>query len=221
LTPENVFVLASASPRRKQLISLVGWKFRIVPAEINEAPLAGESPQDYVLRIAGEKSKTVASKEGNGSLVIAADTTVADQDKILGKPLHQEEAMRMLQDLRGRTHQVYTSVAVLRAGDDLPATDLATTDVPMREYKVEEIQAYIATGDPFDKAGGYAIQHTGFNPVEKLSGCYANVVGLPLCHLVRIMERFDCYPLNDVPRACQKMLDYRCFVYERILRGEP
>jgi predicted house-cleaning NTP pyrophosphatase (Maf/HAM1 superfamily) len=126
----------------------------------------------------------------------------------------------MLDALRGKTHEVITSLAVIRTHDGLELSDLAVTDVPMRDYTQEEIRDYIASGDPLDKAGGYAIQHDGFHPVTNLQGCYANVVGLPLCHVVRTLEKFDINLLTDVPKKCQQHFDYKCRVYERVLKGE-
>jgi septum formation protein len=115
---------------------------------------------------------------------------------------------------------VYTALAALRiAGGDL-LTDWCRTDVPMRDYSDQEIQAYIATRDPFDKAGAYGIQHNGFKPVERLWGCYANVMGLPLCHLTRTLDKLGIHPETDLPRACQAALDYTCPVYQQVLKGE-
>ena len=138
----------------------------------------------------------------------------------LGKPADADEARRMLVSLRGRIHQVYTALAVFNPLSGEMVTELAATAVPMRNYTDAEIEAYIATGDPFDKAGSYAIQHPEFKPVEELSGCYANVVGLPLCHLVRTLRGFNIQPLTDVPSACQRTLNYQCPVYGPILEGE-
>src|SRR5204863_5653183 len=111
-------------------------------------------------------------------------TTVVDGNDILGKPIDNAEAFAMLTRLRGHTHQVYTGVALLRKSDGLLLKELSVTDVPMRDYSDEEINAYIATGDPLDKAGAYAIQHPQFQPVEHMRGCYASVMGLPLCLVV-------------------------------------
>jgi MAF protein len=219
LTQTTQFILASGSPRRRQLLTLGGWIFNILPAEIDETPLEGETPPDYVLRLAIAKAKAIAPQARAGHLILAADTTVADGNTILGKPVDAEEATQMLANLRGRSHQVFTAIAVLDPQPDTLLTDLAETEVPMRDYSDEEITDYIKTGDPFDKAGGYAIQHPGFNPVERLSGCYANVVGLPLCHLVRTLQKLEIKPQYDVPRACQKELDFHCPVYQDIFRG--
>jgi septum formation protein len=220
-------LLASNSPRRKQLLALGGWAFEVQPADIDERPLPDERPWDYVSRLAQTKAEVIADYAPQDAIIIAADTTVVDSVKgpdggltpiLLGKPANREEARDMLRQLRGRTHQVYTALAVYRPVDQLLHNDLCVTDVPMREYTDSEIEAYIATGDPFDKAGGYAIQHSGFHPVESLSGCYANVVGLPLCHLTRTFQRFGIIPKNEIPTSCQETLQYECPVFDEILR---
>jgi len=211
-------VLASNSPRRKQLLALSGWEFTVIPADIDESPLAGEAPHEYVLRLAVGKMQQAANHSPKEALVLAADTTVADVKDILGKPADTGEAEAMLRRLRGRSHKVYTALAVFRTADRTLLTDLCVTDVPMRQYGDEELQAYIATGDPLDKAGAYAIQHPGFRPVLDLHGCYANVVGLPLCHLVRTLRKLENHPGVDVPQACQAALHYKCPVYEQVLK---
>lgn len=201
-------------------MALGGWMFSFAPAEIDERPLPGEQPNDYVLRLAMEKARATASRLPPDAVVIAADTTVVDGADILGKPGDAGEAEVMLRRLRGRVHQVYTALAVLRLADGVLLTDLCKTEVPMRDYTEEEMQAYIATGDPLDKAGAYAIQHDGFRPVEGLWGCFANVVGLPLCHLLRTLKKLGLRPETDLPQACQSALKYNCPVYSQILNVE-
>ena len=212
-------ILASNSPRRKELLRLAGWDYRIAPADVDETPRPDEEAAVYVLRLAEEKARAASLQAQPGELIIAADTTVADGREILGKPAHADEARQMLTSLRGRPHQVHTAVAVYDpASGDLHA-ELATTEVPMRDYSDVEIEAYIATGDPFDKAGSYAIQHPEFRPVPHLSGCYANVVGLPLCHLMRALAKFGLSPAVDVPLGCQTHLKYDCAVYPQVQEG--
>ncbi len=215
-----MIILASNSPRRKELLTLFGLPFRACPAEIDESPLPGEAPRAYVLRLAESKARTVASQVPIDCLVIAADTTVADGTTILGKPVDEQQAVEMLARLRGHPHQVFTAVAILRAADNLLLLDSCATDVPMRDYGEDEIAAYVATGDPLDKAGAYAIQHAGFHPVEHLEGCYANVVGLPLCHLTRQLRRLHVEPQTNVPIACQDLLKYDCPVFIKILANQ-
>jgi MAF protein len=219
-------VLASNSPRRRQLLALGGWMFAIAPVDVDEQPLPGEDVLDYVLRLAQSKARAAAAAlavdisdlpQPNGNmLVVAADTTVVDDGLILGKPRHAADARRMLRRLRGHIHQVYTALAVLRLRDGALLTDLCATDVPMRNYSDSEMEAYIESRDPLDKAGAYAIQHPGFHPVEHLQGCYANVVGLPLCHLARTLHKMDTYPHTDLPHACQQVLEYSCPVFQSI-----
>jgi MAF protein len=213
-------ILASNSPRRRHLLGLTGWNFQVMPAEVDEQPLPGESPSDYVLRLAELKARVVAAQIDLPQLVLAADTTVTDAGEILGKPADEEEAREMLLRLRGRSHQVLTALAVLDIEQGILLKDLCVTTVPMRDYSDQEIEAYIASGDPLDKAGAYAIQHPGFHPVEGLNACYANVVGLPLCHLVRTINRLGKQPPVDVPHACQTTLIYQCSIYTSVLRNE-
>ena len=215
-----MLVLASNSPRRRQLMALGGWTFTLIPAEVDESPLPGEHPKEYVLRLAESKARAAAAVTPEAALVVAADTTVADGGEILGKPADARQAEAMLRRLRGRSHQVYTALAVLRSTDGWLLTDWCRTEVPMRLYSDEEMSAYIATGDPFDKAGAYGIQHEGFRPVEHLGGCYANVVGLPLCHLVRTLGKMGMAHGTDVPQACQAALQYDCPVYLQVLGGK-
>lgn len=212
-----VLTLASNSPRRRQLLAFGGWMFNVSPVDIDETPLAGEAPLPYVLRMAHTKAVHAARLLKPGGVAIAADTTVADGNDILGKPADAEEAERMLRRLRGRSHQVHTAIAVIRDGEDEPLIDVCTTDVPMRAYSDAQISGYIDTGDPFDKAGGYAIQHAGFRPVESLSGCYANVVGLPVCHLVRTLRKLQIESQGDIPAGCLRELGYACSIYPEIL----
>jgi septum formation protein len=217
LTDHPALILASMSPRRQEMMSLIGWNFHISPADVDETPLPEETPQAYVRRLAEAKARAATHDAGQESLVIAADTTVAHRGRILGKPEDAKQAKDMLQSLRGHIHQVFTALAVYQSSTNRMETDLAATDVPMRDYSEAEIEAYIATGDPFDKAGSYAIQHPDFNPVEALSGCYANVVGLPLCHLARTLRKFGITLKIDLPSACQKALSYPCTVFHNII----
>jgi MAF protein len=219
IEPINL-VLASNSPRRKQLLALGNWTFKVIVSDIDESQLAAEKPAQYVLRLAREKTLAVAQKVSRESIIIGSDTSVIDGDEILGKPKDAEEAVRMLKKLRGRTHQVYTGIAIHRTSDGTMLTELSITNVPMRAYSDEEITRYVGTGDPLDKAGAYAIQHPDFQPVESMSGCYAGVMGLPMCHVVRALKKLGVHPDADVPAACQSLLNYQCPVSGAILRGE-
>jgi len=213
-------VLASNSPRRKEMLALGGWTFQVLPAEIDERPWSQEPPRQYVLRMAETKARQIASQIGKECVVIGADTIVVDGEMILGKPIDSSEARNMLIRLRNKIHQVYTAIAIINTKDDQFWTDICITDVPMRNYSDQEMEDYIATGDPLDKAGAYAIQHPGFHPVTSLSGCYATVVGLPLCHLTRTLAKSGVPPLTDVPGECMKTLQYDCHISSRVLAWE-
>jgi septum formation protein len=237
-------ILASNSPRRRRLLALTGWTFAVRPVDIDERPLLDEPPDDYVLRLA--KSKALAARKDTlpGQTVLAADTTVADDRTILGKPADAAEARAMLIRLRGRMHMVYTAITLTGASpagtssapnasldyapDSLPVlADVCATRVWMRNYSDQEIENYIASGDPFDKAGAYAIQNPDFQPVEQIEGCTCCVVGLPVCLVVCGMARLGLTPPENVTASCPTHLemDTPCLVYQALLReetgGEP
>ena len=222
-------VLASTSPRRRELLALGGWKFTVQPAEVDESQHPGETPSGYVLRLAKSKARACAASHWNSRrmpadedrIFLAADTAVVvDGNAILGKPRDTSQAVEMLRRLRSRTHQVYTGIAVTRVSEGNLCTDLCVTDVPMRIYSDEEIETYVASGDPLDKAGAYAIQHSRFHPVETISGCYASVMGLPLCHLTRTLRHFNIFPKTNLSADCQSSLEYICSISAAVLRGE-
>lgn len=195
--------------------------YTVSASDLDESQLADESPDEYVLRLAKAKALKAAESSRIENIIIGSDTAVVvDGAEILGKPKDEEDAKRMLRQLRGRTHQVYTGVAVFRVSNSTMLTELCITDVPMRSYSDEEIEAYIETRDPMDKAGAYAIQHPKFQPVESMQGCFASVMGLPMCHVVRALNKLDFQPNADVPAACQSLLNYQCPVSGAILRGE-
>ena len=217
---KNILLLASNSPRRKQLLALGNWNFNIVVSDVDESQLADETPKDYVLRLAQAKALAVVEKAHPENIIIGSDTAVVDGNEILGKPKDEMDAVRMLKQLRGHTHQVFTGVAVYHVDGESMLTELCVTDVPMRNYSDDEIQAYVKTGDPLDKAGAYAIQHPDFQPVESMSGCYASVMGLPMCHVLRTLKKLDVYAMADVPLGCQSLLNYQCPVSSAILSVE-
>lgn len=218
MTEEKKLLLASNSPRRRQLLALGNWEFDIIVSDVDESQLAGESPRDYVLRLAQAKALTVAAKASLENIIIGSDTAVVDGGSILGKPTDKADAERMLKQLRGHTHQVFTGVAFYQVYDGKMLAELCITDVPMRDYSDAEITKYVNTGDPMDKAGAYAIQHPDFQPVASMNGCYASVMGLPMCHVTRALRQLKLYPTADVPSACQTLLNYQCLVSSVILR---
>lgn len=216
----TTILLASISPRRRELIALGNWSFSFSAADVDESERPGESPARYVLRLAEAKARACTASANKAQVIVAADTTVVDNNTILGKPKDAADATQMLTRLRGHTHQVYTGLAVLKLETGQLLTDLCVTDVPMRNYSDAEIEAYVRSGDPLDKAGAYAIQHAKFQPVESMRGCFASVMGLPMCHLVRTLAQMDISPNTDVPANCQKSLNYPCPVSAAILSGE-
>ena len=183
-------ILASRSPRRHRLLAYLDLPFRVVIPQVEEdfAPVATGKPEDLAEALALAKAEAVASEEGEG-IVIAADTIVVDGDTILGKPADSSEAAAMLRRLRGKTHRVITGRAVVDAGGGQRPASHVVTAVHMRPYSDAEIAAYVARGDPLDKAGAYAIQDEQFHPVGSYDGCYCNVVGLPLKALLILLRR--------------------------------
>lgn len=216
-------ILASNSPRRRQLLALGGWPFSIQPADIDERELPGEAPEGYVLRLAEEKALAANRRtdpRAPESAVIASDTTVALDGAILGKPADAAEAVEMLAHLRGRWHQVFTGIAVLRRADAVLRSEVCATDVLMRAYTDAEMRAYAASGDPLDKAGAYAVQHAGFHPVERVRGCYPSVMGLPLCRVTHLLDALGIPAGSGITHACQPEGDQPCEVYLRAGREQ-
>ncbi len=192
------FILASASPRRQALLGLLGYPFTVVVSGVDEDVHLDNDPPTYVARTARHKAEAVAqsphlsvSHSPARHIIIAADTTVALDDTIMGKPANPDEARAMLRALRGRTHAVHTAVCVLEPAAGRELFSVHSAAVTMRPYSDAEIDAYIATGDPFDKAGAYAIQHPTFQPVARLAGCFLGVVGLSLCDLIPLLRQLD------------------------------
>jgi septum formation protein len=169
--------LASGSPRRRELLGGFGLPFEVAAADVDEAPRAGEAPRALALRLAEAKARAVAAKE-EAAVVVAADTVVSLGRKLYGKPEGPDDARRMLDELAGRAHRVTTGVAVARGGHVWSGA--RSSRVWMKPWTAEEIDAYVRSGDPLDKAGAYAIQNEQFRPVARLVGCRCNVVGFPL-----------------------------------------
>jgi MAF protein len=201
-------------------MTLTGWEVRVVSADVDEGSSPGEDAHALACRLAQAKARRAAEEVSGQGVLIAADTVVAYDGQLLGKPVDNADAIRMLTALCGQEHIVVTALAIVPLGNGDLTTETCTTRVPMREYSTEEINAYVESGNAFDKAGGYGIQDRGFRPValEQMVGCFANVMGLPLCHLVRAVRRMGIEPPNDVPVACQAYTGYTCPVYDDILR---
>jgi septum formation protein len=187
-------ILASASPRRAEILRNAGFEFEVHPAHVDETRLPGESPEDYVRRLADAKARGAAEQIGRKhtrAIIIGADTAVVVAGKLLGKPNGVEDAKRMLRLLSGGTHKVLTGVSVVRVPEGFSALHVETTRVTFLELSDSDIENYIATGEPFDKAGAYGIQGIGGKFVREIEGCYFNVMGLPLSRvwsLVRAIE---------------------------------
>lgn len=203
---QSKIVLASGSPRRRELLGALGVDFAVRPSNVNEDPLPNETPLETQRRVTLEKArgaerletgdgrKRIGQSPGstlNASVTIACDTTVLLNGEMLNKPADVAEAWAMLRKLRNRTHEVQSCI-VIKCGDD-EIVDVVNSQVVMRDYGDAEIAAYIATGDPFDKAGSYAVQHEQFHPVSEIRGCPLNVIGLALCRLrTHLPELPDC-----------------------------
>ena len=182
------FVLASSSPRRKELLASVGLDFEVVPPRVRESARDGEAPLDFAKRMAREKALSVCAQERPGRIVVGSDTVVSVSGEIFGKPRDEEDALLMLQKLSGRTHEVITGFCVARSPGDVLHLGATRTEVRMKSLDTEGMRRYIKTGEPMDKAGAYAIQGIGSCLVEWIKGSYTGVVGLPLFELVSVFS---------------------------------
>ena len=180
-------VLASTSPRRRELLSCLGINFRVVPPSTLENMKPNETPKEMVERLALSKALSVARSLAGG-LVVGADSVVVLDGRVLGKPINSAQAREMLRSLRSREHQVMTGVALVDADDQGAHVTSESSLVTMRDYSDDQLEAYVASGEPMDKAGAYAVQDRVFRPAEQLEGCYTNVMGLPLCSLVDMLQ---------------------------------
>lgn len=185
-----VIILASASPRRAELLRQLGVAFQQCPVDLDESVWPGEMPADYVRRLALAKAQAVSDMHSHfpSRLVLGSDTSVVLGERIFGKPASEDEAVSMLQALSGRTHQVLTGVALVTA-DREPLVDVVVTQVQFRTIEPEEMHAYWRTGEPRDKAGGYAIQGLGAVFVQRIEGSYSGVMGLPLFETAAMLRR--------------------------------
>ena len=190
----RMLILASGSPRRHELLGWLGLDFTVQVSDVPEERTDGEAPEGYARRLSRQKAAAVVAKIDGDALVLAADTIVVDGDDVLGKPADAASAEAMLRRLRGRTHHVITAVTLHDAAAGESRTEAVVSPVMMRDYSDAEMMAYIASGDPFDKAGGYAIQNTAFHPVENFNHCYMNVMGLPLCQVDTLLRAFGVEP---------------------------
>jgi len=185
-------ILASASPRRAEILRNAGFTFDTFPADVDETILRDERAEDYVRRLAEEKARvaTESLTAAVPAIVIGADTTVVADGQILGKPADKEDARRMLRLLSGQTHEVLTGLSVTRSTDNRSASHVGTTRVSFARLSESEIEDYLASGEPFDKAGAYGIQGIGGRYITRIEGCYFNVMGLPLSRLWSMLSDF-------------------------------
>lgn len=192
-------ILASASPRRVELLKQLGLEFEICPANLDESVDPSWSPEDIVKNLAKQKAEFVAAqveKNGRNYILIAADTIVVLDGKVYGKPTSKQEAVSMLKELSGRCHQVYTGICLYSKSSNRYDLSHEVSSVVFRKLGDQEISAYVDTGEPMDKAGSYALQGTGCFLIEKIDGCYSNVIGLSVPLLVKML-RAAGYPVLD------------------------
>ena len=189
-------ILASKSPRRYELLKQVGLDFEVVPSRVIEDFVQTESPQEHVIRLAEAKARDVACGYPD-RWVIAADTMVYINGSILGKPKSREEAMQMLHRLSGQEHWVLTGFSVCHLGKGKSDKEAVQTAVRVKPLTSVEMEWYVQTGEPFDKAGGYAIQGIGSFMIESIQGSYTNVVGLPLCELIQMLNRQGAITISE------------------------
>jgi septum formation protein len=195
LSSGPILVLASASPRRQELISLLGLPIRILPSRANEDTPDHWSPSQIVEGLSLRKALAVKEELQNpndgSSIIVGSDTIVVLNGKVMGKPKDVQDAEQKLEQLAGKIHEVYTGVTCFRLSDEKIITSHRITKVKMRDLTAEQISRYVATGEPMDKAGAYGIQELGSLLVESIEGCYFNVVGLPVSLLAVLLEQFD------------------------------
>ncbi len=217
-------VLASRSPRRRKLIQLLGYPVHAAAADVDEASIDVADPVLNVMQTAQLKAVATAARRFNlsdegRSIIVAADTCVAVDGRMLGKPENKPEADRMLRSLRGRTHQVHTGLVLVDTSNGQEISAVHTAIVSMRNYGDDEIDAYIMTGDPMDKAGAYAIQHPYFRPVAHMTGCYTGVMGLSLCHLIQTLKLLNVPVIADMTAIRDSHGPYPCPLYRDLVKS--
>ena len=186
--PELPVILASASPRRKELLEQLGLQFVIIPAHIDESMFLNEDALKYVRRLSEEKGRAIAEKYPE-HIVISADTIVVYNEEILGKPIDKSDAFRMLRLLSGNTHEVITAFSILCGSRKIYMTEDELTEVSFRDLSDTDIHEYIDGGSPMDKAGAYGIQDLSANLVESISGCFYNVIGFPVAQFKKVWDQ--------------------------------
>lgn len=215
------FILASQSPRRRELVNLLGYPFSVMAADVDEASITDPDPAANVMATAVLKAHTIARRVEPGKrVVLAADTTVALAGQMLGKPRDAAEAAFMLKALRNRSHEVHTGFVLLDLDSGRQLERVTTAVVTMRDYSDAEIAAYVASGDPLDKAGAYAVQHPLFQPAAQLDGCYMAVVGLSICDVIRALDEWQFPRRADLTAVLQSHQIanqfYPCPIYKKL-----
>lgn len=191
-------------------MALMGLSFEVAASDVDENARSGEHPQDMAMRLSKLKAEVAAQRVQGQAVIVAADTLVALEQHILGKPVDAEDAYDILARLRNRQHMVYSGLTLIDVATGQERQEIAATPVLMRNYSNAEIRRYIATGDPMDKAGAYAIQHPEFEPVARIDGCFANVMGLPMCHLYRALSAWGVVPPTHPLRCCPLAMSAGC-----------
>jgi septum formation protein len=210
VTSMTDLILASQSPRRRTMLGWLDLAFDTTAAHIDESPIDHETPLALAARLARRKAEAARTTGAFSEPLLAADTVVDLEGRSLGKPATAEAARAMLRALRTTPHTVHTCLALADPDDDGVRCRCVTTEVRMRAYTDREIDRYVATSDPLDKAGGYAIQHAGFHPVKTVDRCYATVVGLPFCGLAELLRPRWTFDLASMPALCLANLGYPC-----------
>jgi septum formation protein len=219
-------ILASQSPRRRELIKLLGYPFRAMSADVDEDLVTDADPAVNVIRTARLKAEKTAkdrrqSAGNHNGIIVAADTTVALAAEMLNKPADAADARRMLTVLRNRPHEVHTGVVLIDLSTGREVSGVNTAVVTMRNYSDDEIEAYIASGDPMDKAGAYAIQHPAFRPVARLEGCFTGVMGLSVCHLLQLLSELGVPLKAEVTAVASAHQHYHCSLFDEIVDQFP
>ncbi len=214
------FILASQSPRRQALLRLVGYPFEIQIANADEDSVTDLDPAVNVVKTAQLKAEKIAGLIKRPfpphTILIAADTTVALDSHMLGKPDSPDHAKQMLVALRNRKHTVHTGLALLDFASGKELTGVHSAIVTMRNYSDDDIEAYVGSNNPMDKAGAYAIQHPQFNPVAQLDGCYLGVMGLSICHLLQLLKQFDVPLVADLTAVAAAHQQYPCPLFNQL-----
>ena len=216
-------ILASQSPRRHSLLAIAGYPFAVQAANVDEESILTADPAQNSLDTARLKALAVVAEVGHPrdhTLILAADTTVALGPDMFGKPTDAADARRMLSALRGRVHEVHTGMTLLDLAGGAELTAVHTAVVTMRDYSDDEMERYIAGGDPFDKAGAYAIQHDAFRPVAALQGCFPSVMGLCICQVHLLLAELGLPPRTNLPALKEAHKGFPCALYDKIARKQ-